>query len=241
MDCQTNTFLELKNISQDTPKQLFLERKVEKLGLHFSMLLLWLPCLSELFQSPPLQAPFLCRQDTEVGNWYFQHAHPISGSNDVQLRQEIELSQDMYSKLPEKVKRVKRKYHKNISYFNKMQKHKVSTSLKMSVKGIKALMWLIDAIKQVLIVQRASVVTSVHIAVLSRQGQPTSYKPNLGLLTVHSLILRFITEIVISCYHLLDITENIWLYLGWFFNSRVYFKTLFSKRQTWHFPKTGKT
>lgn len=40
MDCQTIIFLELKNISQDTPKQLFLEREVEKLGLHFTLLLL---------------------------------------------------------------------------------------------------------------------------------------------------------------------------------------------------------
>lgn len=53
-------------------------------------------------------------------------------------------------------------------------------------------------------------ITSVHIAMLSRQGQPTSHKPNLGLLTVHSLIFKFVTEIVISCYHLLDIPENIW-------------------------------
>lgn len=40
MDCQTNTFLGLKNISQDTFKQLFLEKEVEKLGLHFTLLLL---------------------------------------------------------------------------------------------------------------------------------------------------------------------------------------------------------
>ncbi|TRZ20542.1 hypothetical protein HGM15179_006575 [Zosterops borbonicus] len=47
----------------------------------------------ELLQSPSLKGPFLSQQDTEVENRYLQHAHPISGSNDVQLRQEIQLSQ----------------------------------------------------------------------------------------------------------------------------------------------------
>lgn len=77
---------------------------------NYDYILLCLSCDSlvhlELFQSPPSKATFLSRQDIEVENWYFQHAYPISGSNDVQLRQEIELSQDMYSKLLEKVKRV---------------------------------------------------------------------------------------------------------------------------------------
>lgn len=46
----------------------------------------------------PLEAVLLSRQEIGGESWYFWHAHSILESNDVQLRQESELSQDLYSK-----------------------------------------------------------------------------------------------------------------------------------------------
>lgn len=57
----------------------------------------------------------------------------------------------------------------------------------MSLKVIKVLKWLINVIKQVLIVQK--VTEFVHIVMLSSQVQPTiTQTKSLGFFIVHSFI-----------------------------------------------------
>lgn len=96
LDCWTRTFLEFKNIFKDSPKQLFFSRVRQKLRTtlcYASSLHLW--CSLQPFPMPiPLKAVLLSRQEIGGQSWYFWHAHSILESNDVQLRQESELSQD---------------------------------------------------------------------------------------------------------------------------------------------------